>query len=118
MVGDIIADSRATSPGIRRADAAMRFLHRQWWAGLVTSIVLSIGGAYGGYTIFEPYFRDLRQQQLVTKSDLLPLRTSLNVDLRDLSERLARLEHSRSATLDDLDMLKATLEQQIQSLRP
>ncbi len=54
-----------------RADVAMRFLRRRWWAGLVTSIVLSICGAYGGYTILEPYFRDLREQQLLTKSDLV-----------------------------------------------
>jgi hypothetical protein len=100
-----------------RAEDAMRFLRRRWWVGLVTSIVLAIAGAYGGYTILEPYFRDLRQQQLLTKSDLVPLEASLNIDLRDLSERLTRLERSRNATVDDLETLKTTVEQLIQSLR-
>src|SRR5437667_8631023 len=77
-----------------RAEDAMRFLRRRWWAGLVTSIVLATGGAYGGYIILEPYFRDLRQQHLLTKSDLVPLETSMSVNVRDLSERLTRLEHS------------------------
>ena len=100
-----------------RAEDAMRFLRRRWWVGLVTSIVLAIAGAYGGYTILEPYFRDLRQQQLLTKSDLVPLEASLNIDLRHLSERLTRLEGTRYATVDDLETLKTTVEQSIQSVR-
>jgi hypothetical protein len=101
-----------------RAEDAMRFLRRRWWVGLVTSLLIATGGAYGGYIILEPYLRDLRQQHLLTKSDLVPLETSLNVDLRDLSQRLTRLEHSHGATLEDLERLRTVLEQQIQSLRP
>lgn len=102
--------------GDRAADA-MHFLRRKWWAGLIVSTVLAIGGAYGGYTILEPYFRDLRQQHLLTKTDLLPLETSLSHDLHSLSERLTQLEHSRNATADDLETLKTTLEREISSLR-
>lgn len=82
------------------------------------SIVLSIAGAYGGYSILEPYFSALRQQELQTKSDREPWETAVNSNVRDLSERLTRLEHTRTATIDDLETLKAVLEQQLQSLRP
>lgn len=100
-----------------KAKDATRFLRRRWWVGLIMSTLLAIAGAYGGYTILEPYFRDLRQEHLMTKADLLPLESSLSLGLRDLSERLNRLEHSRNATLDDLDILKTVLEREIASLR-
>jgi hypothetical protein len=69
-----------------RADIAMRFLRRRWWAGLVISIVLSAAAGSSLYAVIEPNFRNLRGQLLLTKSDLEPVTGSLSHELHELSE--------------------------------
>lgn len=100
-----------------RAGVAMRFLRRRWWAGLVISILLSAGAGAGLYAVIEPNFRNLRGQLVLTKSDLTPVTGSLSHDLGQLSERLIRVEQSRTASADDLERVKADLEHQIESIR-
>ena len=57
-----------------RADVAMRFLRRRWWAGLVVSLLLSAGAGSALYAVVEPNFRNLRGQLVLTKSDLEPVK--------------------------------------------
>jgi hypothetical protein len=95
----------------------MRFLRRAWWAGIATSTLLSLGGGYVVYVMIEPVFRDLREQHVLTKTDLEGLNSTMSADIRQLSGRLTRLEEGRTATLDDLQNLKTTLEKEIQAIR-
>lgn len=100
-----------------KADTAMRFLRRKWWTGLAASILLSGGVVYGLYTVTAPDFRNLRQQNLLTRSDLEPLKASLSLDLRALSERVRRDEQRPRITPEKLDQLRMVLEHEIQSMR-
>jgi deoxycytidine triphosphate deaminase len=100
-----------------RAREAMRFLRRAWWAGIATSTLLSLGGGYVVYVMIEPVFRDLREQHVLTKTDLEGLNSTMSADIRQLSGRLTRLEEGHTATLDDLQNLKTTLEKEIQAIR-
>lgn len=95
----------------------MRFLRNAWWAGIVISILFAIGGGYAVYSQIEPIFRDLRQQRVLTKSDLNELNKSITADIGQLSTRVAHIEQSPTATVEDLENLKASLEREIQAMR-
>jgi predicted nucleic acid-binding Zn-ribbon protein len=74
---------------------------------------VSLAAGYAIYRASEPSFRDLRQQHVLTKSDL----ASVSDHLHQLSNRLTKIEQSRVATLNDLEQLKTLLETEIEHIR-
>jgi deoxycytidine triphosphate deaminase len=95
------------------AAKASGFLRRAWRTGIAISFLVSMGGGYVIYRLIEPGFQDLRQHHMLTKSDLAPM----NDALHDLSVRLSQVELGRVATLDDLQRLKASLEEEIKKAK-
>jgi hypothetical protein len=115
-VGRLVYELYGRIMGSRARDA-MRFLRHAWWAGIAASLLFAIGGGYAVYSQIEPVFKDVRQQRVLMKTDFENLRTSTASDINQFSVRLAHIEQSRLATLDNLESLKATLEQEIQAIR-
>lgn len=97
-----------------KAETAMRFLRRRWWAGLLASLLLSGGVALGFYALVAPSFQNLRGQMVLTKADLESI---VDRDINKLSKRLTQLEEDHAVTADGLHRMKTDLEQQIKSLR-
>lgn len=87
------------------------YMRGAWHFGLVT--VLAIAVVMGGLVYFavQPGFSELRQGQVLTRSDIAPL----SDDLKGLDSRLARIEESRVTQADlnaihgELDALRAEL---------
>ena len=100
-----------------RSQEARRFLRRAWWSGILVSTFVAVLAGLWLYGLAEPYFQDIRQRQVLTKSDLDGLDDSVSRQFRELSTRVQHVDGKYSATVDDLEKLKATLEQEIQSLR-
>jgi outer membrane murein-binding lipoprotein Lpp len=76
-----------------------------------TLIAVVAGGVF--YLMADPFFQDIRQHHVLTKSDL----DSVSTEFRELSARVEHMERSRPATVDDLEKLKAALEQEIQAIK-
>jgi chaperonin cofactor prefoldin len=68
--------------------------------------------------MIEPALRDLRQQRVLTKSDLDSLTNSTSTDLSLLSSRVDRLERQRPATQGDLEELRQEFDQKLLTLKP
>lgn len=115
-VGRLVYELYGRIMGTRARDA-MRFVRNAWWVGIITSVLFAIGGGYAVYSQVEPIFRDLRQQRVLTKSDLNELSKSITADIGQLSTRVAHIEQSPTATVEDLENLKASLEREIQAMK-
>lgn len=89
-----------------------RFLRRAWLLGISTSILIAALAGGGFYLLVNPYFRDVRQIQVLTKPDL----DSVSTKLRELSTRVGRIESHQPANAAELEKLKVTLEHEIQTL--
>jgi deoxycytidine triphosphate deaminase len=100
-----------------RAENARRFLRRAWLMGLGICMVVALAGGWGLYQLVEPFFQDVRQQRVLTKSDLDGLRSTVSSRIDELLERIERVERGRTATRDDLEKLRGALEQEIQALK-
>jgi uncharacterized membrane protein (DUF485 family) len=115
-VGRLVYELYGRIMGTRARDA-MRFVRNAWWVGIITSVLFAIGGGYAVYSQVEPIFRDLRQQRVLTKSDLNELSKSITADIGQLSTRVAHIEQSPTATVEDLENLEASLEREIQAMK-
>jgi hypothetical protein len=80
-----------------RASLAVRFVRRAWWAGMVIAVLLSLAGAYAVARLIDPFLVDYRQGQMLTKSDLGRFGDSIGSELRQLSNRVQRLEDLENA---------------------
>jgi deoxycytidine triphosphate deaminase len=98
-----------------RVQSAQRFVRRSWWLGVTICMLFALVGGWGIYRVIEPTFRDLRQQRVLTKSDLDGLRDSTSASIDKLSDRLGHIERERPVTVDDLLRLKQELEQEIRA---
>lgn len=78
-----------------RAQAAQRFLRRSWLIGMTICIVFAFVTCWAIYRTIEPVFRDLRQQRVVTKTDLDSLAESISANINGLSKRVGELERRR-----------------------
>lgn len=78
-----------------RASLAVRFIRRAWWAGLAASILLSLVGGYVVSRLLDPLLLDYRQRQVLTKSDLQGFGAPINTEVRELSDRVQRLEKTQ-----------------------
>lgn len=96
-----------------RAEEARRFLARRWWLGIVVSFAFALIGAGLIYNSFEPFLRDVRQNNVLTKTDLDRLNNSLSAKFIDLSERVEQLTSSQQATAQDLEALRGTVENKV-----
>jgi deoxycytidine triphosphate deaminase len=90
-----------------------RFLSRAWLSGFVISTVVAILVGVGLYFRVEPFF----QSHILTKSDLDSLTESVSTEFSELSTRVREVERNRLASVEDLEKLKATLEQEIQTMK-
>lgn len=100
-----------------RARDAQRFLRRRWLWSLTISMLLAISGGVAVYKISEPFFRDVRQQRVITRSDLDMLIGPTNSDVRGLSSRIQRLENQKVIAVDEFNRLKMELQKEIEALR-
>ncbi len=100
-----------------RARDAQRFLRRRWLWSLTISMLLAISGGVAVYKTSEPFFRDVRQQRVIIRSDLDTLIEPTNVNVSGLSARVQRLEDQRPITVDEFNKLKIELQREIEALR-
>jgi deoxycytidine triphosphate deaminase len=96
---------------------ARRYLRRMWWLGLCICLGLASIGGWELYRVTEPQFEEFRRQQLTSQADIQDLRSSMSSTLDKLSNRVNGIELNRSATIDDLNQLKRSLEQELQSAK-
>jgi deoxycytidine triphosphate deaminase len=101
-----------------RARDAQRFLRRRWLWSLALSLMLAVSGGVAAYMFSERFFRDIRQQRVIAKSNIDTLNAATAEELRTIASRLQRIESQKLVTVDDLERFKSLLDQQIQSLRP
>jgi hypothetical protein len=80
-------------------------------------MLLAISGGVAVYKISEPFFRDVRQQRVITRSDLDMLIGPTNSDVRGLSSRIQRLENQKVIAVDEFNRLKMELQKEIEALR-
>jgi peptidoglycan/LPS O-acetylase OafA/YrhL len=64
-----------------RAQSAQRYLRRAWLLSVVICVAFALGGGWGLYAFIEPTFRDFRQQQVLTKSDLPEVKRALSAEI-------------------------------------
>ena len=100
-----------------RAREVQRILRRWWLLSLATSILLALGAGIGAYCITEPFLRDIRQQHVVTKSDLDSMQEPTKAAINSILGRLDRIDAQRTLTLEEIEKLRSNLEQQIQDVR-
>lgn len=101
----------------KTAEGARKFFRRWWMLGIGISMSLAFLGGLSFIYLTEPAYQELRQMHVLTKSDLDAANKSVSTHMDQISERLQRIERSRPATIDDLEKLKATIEQEIQKVR-
>jgi hypothetical protein len=102
----------------QRAQSAERFLRRSWWLGVSLCLVTAVAGGWGLYLLLEPAFTDLRQQRVITKSDLDALKQLSSSDLQNLSDRIGSIERGHHATIEDLEKLRREFDQKIITIKP
>jgi predicted PurR-regulated permease PerM len=93
-----------------------RFLSRAWWLGFSVSTLVAVLAGLSLYVFAEPFFQDVRQRQVLTKSDLDSL-DSVSTQFRSISNRIEQIERKPAASVDDLEKVRAALEQEIQALK-
>ena len=99
-----------------RARAAQRFLRRSWLTALAVSAFFSVAGGVAIYLISEPFFKDIRQLHVVTKSDLNATASQTSSDILELMNRIDAAER-RSATAGDLEALRQDFRRDLQEIR-
>jgi len=72
----------------KTAEAVQRYLHLAWWRGVAFTALFAFGVCIGFYLLTEPAFRDIRQQRVLTKSDLDQERISVKRELDRLRQEL------------------------------
>ena len=100
-----------------RARDAQRFIRRQWLLSIAASILLAIGGGLWAYHLSEPFYQDVRQRRVITKTDLDALKASVLTNAQGLGDRVSRIESTRPVTADEIQLLREELERKIQELR-
>jgi hypothetical protein len=90
---------------VAHGNAALRFLRRRWWAGLIASFFISGIVASVVFISVDPFFAELRQQHLVTRSDLGIITDPLARQLEALGARVTGLEQTRNITSENPDDL-------------
>jgi deoxycytidine triphosphate deaminase len=100
-----------------RAQDARRFLRGAWWSGILVSTLVAVLAGLSLYRLTEPFFQDARQRQVLTKSDLDSLDNSVSRQFRGLSSRIEQIEHKPPASVEDLENVRAALEQEIQAMK-
>jgi deoxycytidine triphosphate deaminase len=100
-----------------RAQSARRYLRRSWWLGVSICLLFAMAGGWGLYLLMEPTFRDLRQRNVITKTDLNDFRRATLSEVRELSDRVERIE-GRNVTVQDLEKLRQDLDQRILAITP
>jgi deoxycytidine triphosphate deaminase len=100
-----------------RAQDARRFLRKAWWSGILVSILISSIAGFSLYGLAKPFFQDVRERQVLTKSDLDNLNGSVSREIHDLSSRVDQMQRNGPASQADLERLKSVLEREIVTLK-
>ena len=115
-VGRLVYEQYGKILGSRAAEGK-RFLRKAWLAGISLSMLFAIAGGWAAYQAVYPSVKDLRQQRVITKSDLDGMGANVSANLDQLAARVDRIENSRLATIDDLEKMRTTLDMKIQALK-
>ncbi|HVA12503.1 MAG TPA: hypothetical protein VNF99_04590 [Stellaceae bacterium] len=99
----------------KSAQDTFRYFQRTWWIGFAISIVVAFGSGIAVYRTTQPALRDLRTEHVLLKSDFDEVTNSMSTHIDQVSARLDRLDATRTVTMDDLQKLKAVLEQEIEA---
>lgn len=112
----LVDDRFGRITGMKARDVRAYF-RRSWWFGVLTSIsVAMLIGLFLSYLV-APFFQEARQTQVLTKVDLDNLRDTMSTEIRKLSKRLDQPGPNRPASTEDLEKLKAMLEQHIEAIK-
>jgi deoxycytidine triphosphate deaminase len=104
--------------GLLLGERAISFMRQSWWLGTVIALVFFCATLTVVYLGIEPAFRDLRQQHVLTKSDLDASQKSTAAEISGLIQRLDHVEQRETDISVDLLRLAHEVGQKVPSGSP
>jgi hypothetical protein len=95
---------------VAHGNAALRFLRRRWWGGLIASLLISGIGAGASYVFVDRQYGDLRNRGLSLRSTVDAVADPVTLQLRRVSDRLIQLEQAQKIESEDIKELKKRIE--------
>ncbi len=93
---------------------AQKFIRRSWLRAVSLSVMIAIAGGIGTFFLSKPFFRELRQQRVITKSDLEGFQASMSLKIQEAMGRVDAVERRGP---DQVEALRRELAVKIDELR-